>query len=107
MIVKNPEYVYEVSRVSSGGKDDKTWTRFSIKDYDKKQKRNTFLTVLVFGDFNVQDGDKVSFADYQVGANQYQGRTQVTLFVSDTDITVATMAQNEAVMDVDTSDLPW
>lgn len=109
MIVKNPEYRYRAMKVSKGitkGKSE-AYTRFSISDYDKKQKLNSYVSVMVFGDLQMQHGDLVSFKDYQVGVNQYKGKQQTTLFVSEKDLTISQSSANEEVPGIAVDELPF
>lgn len=106
MIAKHKDYKYKVGSISKGGKGDKQWTRFSVGDYNKKKRNTAYLVVMCWFDMALEDGDHVTFNDYQVGANKYNGITTATIFVvNPEDIFVAEFSNDVATQDV--AELPW
>lgn len=107
MILKGKEYKYQISYVSKGmSRDAKPWTRFSIYDYDKLSQQRSYISVLVFEDVDVQDGDQISFKEYNAGAKKFRGKDQLTLFVSEGDLIVHHNSGSSG-LDVNVEELPF
>lgn len=98
MIVKNPKFKYDVKFVKKGtGKNNSYWTRFSIGDYDSRRKKATFVNVMVFDDLSIQDGDSITFNDYQVGFHTHNGRVYGTIYATAEDIEIVDVAEDTSL----------
>ena len=107
MIVKNEEYKYKVGHVSSGvNNKEKHWTRFSVGDFNKHKNRTTYVNVMAWFEMDLQDGDEVTFLDYHVGVDIYNGKQQATIFLlAPEDVIIANKV--ESVLSHSVADLPW
>lgn len=108
MIIKNPEYTFEVAKVSKFETEKGTATRFSITDYDKTSKSKAFVWVMVWADIDLQDGDEVYFDDYTTGVKYVKGKTYATLYCREEDVHISDFVEKESSSSgISKDDLPF